>query len=156
MRAEIELQDIGNLITCISDYKGRGNSFTQMGGAEEYRKKCKEYWETKVIKRTQNTWLTDGEYKYWNEINFHTVVQTWGSTAGGWPGMGGAMLTSSYTHIIENLWSGLAFVYYGSRLAYICEMDSAYLEFMSEGYRGLPDYTGSSEKLNVLYKTSLR
>ena len=155
MRTELSFGEVSDLMSCISDYLERGGYFTQMGGHQE-NEKLKEYWETKIVKRTKNTWLNDSEARYWKDVNVHMVTQTWGSTAGGWPGVGGASMTTYYTNIIENSWFGLAFIYFRNKLAYICEMDEKYQAFMSKGYRGLPDYINSGRKLTVIYKTPVR
>ena len=146
---------MSDLMSCISDYRGRSGYFQQMEGRQE-NENLKEYWETKIVKRTENTWMNRSEISYWKDINVHMIAQTWGSTAGGWPGMGGASMTTYYTNIIENKWFGLSFIYFRNKLAYICEMDDKYQEFVAKGYRGLPDYSESSEKLTVIYKTTLR
>jgi len=155
MRVEINLEEMSDLMSCISDYQGRAGYFTQMGSAP-VNGNLKEYWETKIVKRKENTWMNQSEINYWKDINVHMIAQTWGSTAGGWPGMGGASMTTYYTNIIENKWFGLAFIYFRNKLAYICEMDDKYQEFVAKGYRGLPDYSDSSEKLSVIYKSQLR
>jgi hypothetical protein len=57
-------------------------------------------------------------------------VQTWGSTALGFGGIGGQAITSAYVSVIEsNLGSGFA-VYFGGRLAYV--ISRANSQFMED------------------------
>jgi hypothetical protein len=55
-------------------------------------------------------------------------VQTWGSTALGFGGIGGQAITSAYVCIIESSLVGQFAVYFGGRLAYVIERPNA--EFM--------------------------
>jgi hypothetical protein len=48
-------------------------------------------------------------------------VQTWGSTALGFGGIGGQAITSAYVCIIESSLVGQFAVYFGGRLAYVIE-----------------------------------
>ena len=147
----IELSDMSDLMKSISDYEYLANRFTMMGGVED-RESLKKFWNEKVVKRETPTHMTQEEYKYWKEINFHMIKQTWGNTSGGWQGIGGSAMTSSYTVIIENGWYGFACIFYNGELAYICEMDEKYTNYMSKEYRGLPGHGNCREKLTVLYK----
>jgi hypothetical protein len=60
--------------------------------------------------------------------------------------------TSQYTVIIENYWFGFVCVYYQGKLAYICEMDSKYQEYMGKGYGSLPGIEDCRKKLTVIYQ----
>ena len=48
-------------------------------------------------------------------------VQTWGSTALGFGGIGGQAITSAYVSIIESNLLGQFAVYFGGQLAYVIE-----------------------------------
>jgi hypothetical protein len=52
-----------------------------------------------------------------------TFGQAWGSTAGGFPGIGGQMMTGSQTWVVRCSGSRLALVYFGARLAHATEDD---------------------------------
>lgn len=45
--------------------------------------------------------------------------QIWGSTALGFGGIGGQAMTSAYTTVVEDIYSGYYGVFFGNRLAYI-------------------------------------
>lgn len=151
MRLEIEMEDMANVMLAISNYKERATYFTQMGSGD-VSGKLKEYWETKIVKRTEKTWMTESEFKLWSDIELHLITQTWGNTSAGWETIGGSAMTPAYTTILENKWYGLSFVYYSGKLAYICEMDDKYNDLKQKGYRGLPGIVGCTEKLTVLFK----
>jgi hypothetical protein len=152
MTLRIELEDISDITRSISDYQYLANSFTQLTSGEG-REPLVKFWNEKVVKREKDTWMTHEELKFWTEINFHLIKQTWGNTSGGWQGIGGSAMTSTYTVIIENNWYGFACIYYNGKLAYICEMDEKYQEHMKNGYRSLPGCGSCREKLTVLYKS---
>ena len=152
MRLRIELSDMADLMKSISEYEYLANSFTQLSSGEG-RETLVKFWNEKIVKRETSTYMTEDEYRQWREINFHVVRQIWGNTSGGWQGIGGSAMTSAYTVIIENNWYGLACIYYNGKLAYICEMDEKYIDYMSKQYRGLPGHGDCREKLTVLYKS---
>lgn len=149
-RLHFDMDDSIEFQQAVSHYVKLAYSFTQLtsGDAAE---PLREFWNKKIVKRDEKTWITDSEYRDWISFNAHMVKQMWGSTAGGWPGMGGAMMTEYYTTVIENEYYGFVCVYYGGRLAYICEMDDKYKEFMGQKYRFLPGIAESRKKLTVLY-----
>lgn len=150
MRIEIEMEDIANVMLAISNYKERATYFSQMGGNDDGL--LKEYWETKIVKRTEKTWMTESEFRQWSDIDVHLISQTWANTSAGWQTIGGSAMTPAYTTILENRWYGLSFVYYSGKLAYICEMDDKYSDFKQKGYRGLPGHRECSEKLTIIHK----
>ena len=152
MMLKVELSDMSDLMRSISEYEYLPNGFTQMGDKES-REVMTKFWNEKVVKREDSTWMTQEEYKYWKEINFHMIKQTWGNTSGGWQGIGGSAMTSAYTVIIENDWYGFACIYYNGKLAYICETDEKYTNYMRKNYRALPGHGDCREKLTVIYKS---
>ncbi len=52
------------------------------------------------------------------EIEVYVFPQTWGSTALGFGGIGGQAITSSNTTVLYSYYTGMAWVYFGSVLAY--------------------------------------
>lgn len=60
----------------------------------------------------------------WDNVNIHVVPQTWGSTACGWGGMGGSAITTTNNYVFEQVYSGLVFVYWGGKLAYIAKKEN--------------------------------
>jgi hypothetical protein len=152
MRQEIGMEDIANVMIAISDYESRASYFSQMGGSDD-NKALNEYWNTKIVKRTEKTWMTELEFRQWKDIELHLISQTWGNTSCGWQGIGGAAMTPAYTTIIENKWYNLSFIYYSGKLAYICEVDDKYNDYKQKGYRGLPGCLGCREKLTVIFKS---
>ncbi len=152
MRNEIDLQEVGEIINTISEYKQMSTFFTQMVGGKD-AEPLNEYWNTKIVKRTENTWMTQVEFSYWNDVNLHIIKQSWSNTSGGWEGIGGSAITTSHTIIIENSWFGFACVYYHGKLAYICEMDEKYNIYRESGYRNLPGCSSCKKNLTIIFKT---
>lgn len=152
MRLNIDLSDIADIAKSISNYYELVSYFSQLTDDEE-SELLREYWNTKIVKREKETWMTESEYRQWKEINFHYVAQMWSNTSCGWQGIGGSAMTNSYTLIIENKFYNLAYIYYGGKLAYICEMDDKYKPYADNGYRGLPGCLYCKDKLTVLYKS---
>lgn len=134
----------------VSHYVKLAHTFTQTTSGEA-AEPLEEFWNKSIVKRDEKTWMTDQEYSYWISFNAHMIKQMWGSTAGGWPGMGGAMMSEYYTTVIENSYYKFACIYYGGRLAYICEMDDKYQAYLEKGYRGLPGIPECRRKLTILY-----
>lgn len=156
MRSEIDMQEIANVMQCIIDHKQMANHFPQMGYGNEGSVDLKEYWETKIVKRSEKTWMDQSEFREWCEVDLHLISQMWGNTSGGWQGIGGSAMTNAYTTILENKWFNLSFVYYSGKLAYICEMDEKYLSCKEKNYRSLPGYNTCTEKLTVIFRKQYR
>lgn len=149
-RVRFDMEDSIDFQRAINEYLKLAYTFTQITSGET-AEPLREFWQRDVVKRDTNLWLTEGEYREWISFNAHMVRQMWGSTAGGWPGMGGAAMSEYYTTVIENEYYGFVCVYYGGRLAYICEMDDKYKEYMGQRYRALPGITECRKKLTILY-----
>ena len=49
---------------------------------------------------------------------FYDFDQTWGSTALGFPGMGGQAITTARTYVAIPNYESIAYVYFGGRFAY--------------------------------------
>ena len=63
--------------------------------------------------------LDDGSSKkYYPEFEMTMFMQTWGSTALGFGGIGGQAMTSAYTTIVSEVYSGWVGVFFGESLAY--------------------------------------
>lgn len=136
----IDLDVMGDVIKSITDYNDRASYFGQMYTKDEKEKeKIKEINETRLKNLTASRW---------NDINLRVVKQGWGSTACGWEGMGGAAMTDSYTTVIENRLTRLAFVYYNGQLAYIADFND---KFKDVG-NNLPDRIRCKKELDVIYK----
>jgi hypothetical protein len=65
-------------------------------------------------------------------------------------GIGGAAMTSSYTIIIENTYLKAFFVYYGSTLVYIADVNEKLEKYRMGGWK-LPSMDVSKRKLDLFY-----
>jgi hypothetical protein len=149
MRAGIELDDMSNMMKSISEYNRLINYFTGIPTTSEYEEKLKAFWETRII----NLDTRNADYRRWIDINVSLINQMWSNTSGGWEGMGGSMMTHSYTVIIENRNYGMACIYYSGKLAYICETDDKYDAFRENSFIHLPGHHRCEERLTVICKT---
>lgn len=77
------------------------------------------------------------EGRHWTWFAF---PQTWGSTALGFGGIGGAAMTTAQTYVV--LANGSVFVYFGSRFAY--EIKN-YLRWKLEEYLGKRNFPSVSD-----------
>ena len=62
--------------------------------------------------------LTKEGKKYYPEFEMTMFLQTWGSTALGFSGIGGQAMTSAYTTVVREIYSNWRGVIFGGRLAY--------------------------------------
>lgn len=62
--------------------------------------------------------LSEEEKKYYPEFEMMMFKQTWGSTALGFGGIGGQAMTSAYTTVVIDVYTGWCGVFFGERLAY--------------------------------------
>jgi hypothetical protein len=122
------LREASNLMANMDHFTSLASDFSGMLSGTEQVENLREYYEKNIVRRTEKTWMTDNELQIWCDVDVHVLKQTWGSTAGGWQGVGGASMTSSYTYIIENFNFGIAAIYYGNRFAYMVEIDQAYMD----------------------------
>ena len=65
--------------------------------------------------------LTKEDKKYYPEFEMTMFLQTWGSTALGFSGIGGQAMTSAYTTVVREIYSNWCGVFFGDRLAYKIE-----------------------------------
>lgn len=142
---------MADVMACIDHYEKLSHTFTQQVGGKDGQS-LRDFWETRIVKRNISTWMTQEEHSQWSDIDLHLVNQTWGSTSCGWGGIGGAAITASYTLIIENRNYGIACVYYGNRLAYICEIDDKFKKYNYD----LPGVDDCKLELTVVFKPSYR
>jgi hypothetical protein len=148
-RAQFDIGELAFVTNAVASYKQLAYTFTQLVGGDESGP-LREFWNKKIVRREEKTWMTESEAREWDEFTLHIFPQTWGSTSCGWGGMGGAMMTTSYTTIIESRF-GFACVFYAGQLVYICEMDDAYKEYQQKSYRGLPGLYECRDKLTIIY-----
>jgi hypothetical protein len=154
-RAQFDIRTISDVTSSIAKFQELLHSFTQLVGSKDSQP-LRDFWNKNIVKRDEDTWVSERELRAWNQFDLFVVSQTWGSTARGWGGVGGASMTSDYTVIIEQGWFGFACVFYDGKLVYICEMDDQYMKIKERGYRGLPGIDECREKLLILYKTTQR
>lgn len=62
--------------------------------------------------------LSEEEKKYYPEFEMMMFKQTWGSTALGFGGIGGQAMTSAYTTVVMDMYTGWVGVFFGEKLAY--------------------------------------
>lgn len=62
--------------------------------------------------------LDENEKKYYPEFEMLMFKQTWGSTALGFGGIGGCAMTSAYTTVVLDNYTGWCGVFFGEVLAY--------------------------------------
>lgn len=141
-RENFNILDLADFTKAIADYQIMGSQFPQYGHLNkdnlntflEKHKSKERYWDSPVL----NTW---------HRISVHVTYQTWGSTSCGWGGIGGSAMTTSMNVVIENMYTGLTFVYWGGRLAYATNKDN------------IPDFynvPSLSEAKGCVYKHSIR
>lgn len=147
MKNEFSLNTIGYISLAISNYLELHGCIPQLDPSQIH---SLNLIQEKILSFSKDKKYIDYvSYSYWNKFDVHIVNQTWGSTAGGWPGMGGATMTDSYTIIIENKFIGYSFIYYGSTLAYIVKIDEVYLNIKLNHLPGI--YNLSKSELTVNY-----
>ena len=62
--------------------------------------------------------LDEKDKKYFPEFEMTMFLQTWGDTSLGFGGIGGQMMTSAYTTVVRDIYSGWCGVFFGEKLAY--------------------------------------
>jgi hypothetical protein len=78
--------------------------------------------EMKTAVAPDDCWLEKTRKHSMYDLTVYSMfVQTWGSTALGFGGIGGQAITSAYVCVIESNLVGQFAVYFGGRLAYIIE-----------------------------------
>lgn len=132
MKNKLTTRDGADFLNAYSHYSQLVNYFPQLDPKNEEIKKLvseEVYYNSKLV---QN----------WNNIEIHITGQLWGSTACGWGGMGGAAMSYAYNFIIKQKYTGLLFVYWDGRLAYIMNSSDA------TDYGNMP----SMSRVTALYK----
>lgn len=150
MRANIGMEEMTEVMQSLVKYETMINWLSQ-SGEPTYTDGCKEYMDLFIKKSRDGKYLDHYSFEYWKDINVHIIKQNWGSTSCGWGGMGGAAMTSSYTTIIQNLYTGAICVYYDGKLAYIAKETDVLKKYRETGWRFLPAYSDTKE-LDIIYK----
>ena len=71
-------------------------------------------------------WVEKTRKHFMYDLSVYSMfVQTWGSTALGFGGIGGQAITSAYVCVIESGLVGQFAVYFGGRLAYVIQRPNA-------------------------------
>jgi len=122
MSNKIGLKVTSDMMSSICLYEGLINYFPQLtSSGSKYYDRMRKMWDDRLKNVSVSTWC---------KIDLHIINQLWGNTSRGWEGIGGSAMSESYTVVIENSITRLAFIYYDGKLAYICVMDESYV-----GYR---------------------
>jgi len=153
-KEHFDIRTVSDITSAVARFQELLHSFTQLVGGEEAQP-LRDFWNKNIVKREENTWPSEREFRIWNQFELHIFFQTWGSTARGWGGMGGAAMTTDYTIVIEHPEFGFACVFYDGKLVYICEIDEGYLKYKERGYRGMPSIRESVEELSILYRVKV-
>ena len=145
MRSTFDLSEMANLAQSVAFFNN--DLLHQLSGLKKIES-VKEWIEAKKIDFTHN-----GTYQTWAQNNIYCFLQTWGSTACGWGGMGGAAMTTTYTVAIHNEYFGIIAVFWGGRLAYCVEANDKAVQLLREN--GMPGYSHMKD-LKVIYRTTTR
>lgn len=62
------------------------------------------------------------------EFALDIFTQVWGSSSGGFSGVGCSAMTSMQTYVFSSLTDSLCYVFFGGRYAYCVEADDAFCE----------------------------
>ena len=152
MRQSIVLSDLADLMTSIVHYDNLMTTLTQQASKTPYKEAAEAYMDFFIRQGLQGKHLSPKSYEYWRDYNLFVVKQTWGSTAGGWEGMGGSAMTDSYTVVIENYFTRGIAVYYNGRLAYMAKSDEKLERYRVENYKKLPSRDKCDQELSIIYK----
>lgn len=104
------------------------------------------YHKTKEDKRVKKTRL----HNSYDITVFDMFTQTWGSTALGFGGLGGAAMTSAYVIVLESEQGKGFCVYFGGRFAYHIQTPSDYF-FVDLNNRIMADVKNANKR----YETAL-
>lgn len=117
---------ITDLADCIAhaQYEGFGDIHYETRDWEEYRKTQKD---VRVPATRRPTTRDFGVYSMF--------AQTWGSTALGHGGVGGAAMTTAYTIVLECQHTGEFLVYFGGTFCYTVSRKSANIQSFVEDCR---------------------
>ena len=123
MRADKPLNDLHNALAHAA-YEGFSIHEYEDRDWEAYSKGDKD----KTVKKTR-------KHRDYDIEVYNMFPQTWGSTALGFGGIGGASMTTAYTIILYSQLNGEYCVYFGGSFAYrIDKPDNQFFEDISRGY----------------------
>lgn len=143
------VKNISDITATIAHYDGLCSYISQLDPSQEG---CKTIYERLVSHSKDGKYADHNSYEVWSNVDFHMIDQLWGSTAGGWGGIGGAAMSNYFTIVIENKPLSISCIYYGGKLAYILDMEKNYSKFISNGYNHLPGISSIKSKgLTPLY-----
>jgi hypothetical protein len=145
MRTELTLTTWSEVLQSVADFQELPNKITQLD--QRQTASLTQFWERLYGGNYQ---VMQQDYATWQVPDIHVIKQTWGSTAKGWGGMGGAAMTTDYTTVLVN--RHVAAVYYDGRLAYIAENDMKLQAFVNLTYRRLPGIPDCERELTIVYK----
>jgi hypothetical protein len=145
-RGTLDIKLFSEVMQAVDHYNSLPNHFAQLDSNQ--KDSLTAFWD----KLYGNDWIKiNAGYEQWVSPHVHIIHQTWGSTACGWGGMGGAAMTNSYTIVIENKSAGFIAVYWDGRLAYIAEIDEKLQKHQLDCYCRLPGLTQAKSELTLVY-----
>jgi hypothetical protein len=145
-KRDLDIKLFSEVMQAVDHYNSLPNHFTQLDVTQ--KESLTTFWD----KLFGGSWeRITADYERWQSPNVHIVHQTWGSTACGWGGMGGAAMTNSYTVVIENKWAGFIAVYWDGRLAYIAEINDKLQKYKDNNYYHLPGLHKAKSELTLVY-----
>ena len=77
----------------------------------------------KISEDMRRRFYNDSDY---DKGELYDFDQTWGSTALGFPGVGGSAMTTARTYVFIPYKMNVAYVYFGSRFAYECDINDEF------------------------------
>jgi hypothetical protein len=147
---EINLKDITNVLLSVEHYNGLGGYLNQLDPKQ--RETLNEYHHLMLNYSRDKKYIDDEYLRHWKEVNLYVINQMWGNTSGGWEGIGGSAMTSSYTTIIENKHGEAIFVYYNGKLAYIAKSNNKLKKYSENNFSYLPGIQTCGDVLDIIYK----
>lgn len=145
-KPELDIKTFSEVMAAVDHYNNLPNHFTQLDQSQ--KDTLTTFWDHLY----GGDWKrASADYENWIHPNIHIIMQTWGSTARGWGGMGGAAMTSDWTVVIENIRAGFFAVYWDGRLAYIAKIDESSEIYSKKGYQYLPGLSRIKDNLTVIY-----
>jgi len=145
------IPEVMNLLNATEHYKQIYTCY--FGDWRRDHPVLEEFLKEKIFPENRK-YIDASFYNYsWMDFEIHILNQSWGSTAGGWPGMGGASISSYQTIVIENTLLKFACIYWSGKFAYMVKIDDMYKEYFLRRKYELPglSHKGKANGLTVLY-----